>query len=297
VEAVRHIRLSRLPAVWATYPRVLLNRRPPIETIGDPPDYVAAVNAVRLDARAVVRYASMCGFGATSQVPVTFPHILAMPLHLKIFARGDFPMRPMGLIHLSNSIESLAPLLPGASVDLVVTARNYQRTDAGIAFDMATEIASEGRPVWRETCVFLQRWPAGSERAAAGGRPPRPPKAPKDSTVLDEFDVTRKTAWEYAKASADYNPIHLSDRAARFFGLRGSIAHGMWSLARSLSEAPVPEIPSGATIGTQFLTPVQLPARVTIKEWREDQQVRRALCDLRTGRVHMYAWWLASAAD
>ena len=168
------IRLTRLPAVWATYPRVLLNRRPPIETIGDPPEFVATVNAVRLGAQAVARYASMCGFGVTEDVPVTFPHILAMPLHLKIFARGDFPLRPMGLIHLSNTIESLAPLEAGKAVDVVVAARNYQQTDAGIAFDMATEITSEGRPVWRETCVFLSRWPAGSERAS-GGRP-RPRK-------------------------------------------------------------------------------------------------------------------------
>lgn len=292
----RHMRLSRLPAVWATYPRVLLNRRPPIEAVGEPPEFVATVNRVRLGARAVARYSSMCGFGSTGEVPVTFPHILAMPLHLKIFARGDFPLRPMGLIHLSNTIEGLAPLAAGTDVDVVVTARNYQHTDTGIVFDMATEITSGGQPLWRETCVFLSRWPAGSERAS-GGRPPRPPKAPKDSTVLDEFEVTRKTAWEYAKVSADYNPIHLSERAARFFGLRGAIAHGMWSLARSLSAAPLPEIPRGAVIGTQFLTPVQLPARVAIKEWREEQQVKRALCDVRTGRVHMYAWWPAPAAE
>ncbi len=292
----RRLQLSRLPAVWATYPRVLLNRRPPIETVAEPPEFATAVNGVGLDGDAVARYSSMCGFGATDEVPVTFPHILAMPLQLKIFARGDFPLRPMGLIHLSNTIESLEPLVAGTAVDVVVAARNYQQTDAGIVFDMATEITSGGQPLWRETCVFLSRWPAGSERAS-GGRPPRPPKAPKDSTVLDEFDVTRRTAWEYAKVSADYNPIHLSERAARFFGLRGAIAHGMWSLARSLSEAPLPEIPRGAVIGTQFLTPVQLPARVAIKEWREEQQVKRALCDVRTGRVHMYAWWPTATGD
>jgi hypothetical protein len=47
----------------------------------------------------------------------------------------------------------------------------------------------------------------------------------------------------------------------------------------------------GTRIETQFLTPVQLPARVAIKEWVADGQNRRALCDVRTGRVHMYAWW------
>ena len=56
--------------------------------------------------------------------------------------------------------------------------------------------------------------------------------------MLAEFDVTLRTAWDYARVSSDFNPIHLSDRAARFFGLRGAISHGMWSLARSLAQAP-----------------------------------------------------------
>ena len=109
--------------------------------------------------------------------------------------------------------------------------------------------------------------------------------------MLAELEVTRETAWAYARVSEDFNPIHLSNRAARFFGLRGAIGHGMWSLARSLAQAPLPVIPRGARIDTQFLTPVQLPARVAIKEWTAEGQKKRALCDVRTGRVHMYAWW------
>ena len=285
-----HLNLTKLPSVWATYPRVLLTPRPPLSGIQSPPEISVNVRGVRIDAVAAARYAAMCGFDAAAGLPVTYPHVLAMPLHLKIFAQGDFPLRPMGLIHLSNTIEELAPLAAGSSVDLVVSACNYRRTDAGLAFDMATEITSDGRPAWRESCVFLSRWPAGAERAG-GARPPRPPRAPRDSALLGELEVSRRTAWEYARVSADYNPIHLSERAARFFGLRGAIGHGMWSLARTLSQAPAPAIPAGVTIGTQFLTPVQLPARVAVKEWREEGEVKRALCDVRTGRVHMYAWW------
>ncbi|MDQ1240767.1 MAG: MaoC-like protein [Pseudomonadota bacterium] len=283
------LQLAKLPSIWANYPRVVLVRRPPITEVTEPPEIVASVPGVMLDADAVARYAQMCGFGATATLPVTFPHVLAMPLHLKIFGNGAFPLRPMGLIHLSNVIESLGELTAGSRVDITVAARNYQRTDAGLVFDMATEISSGGRPLWRETCVFLSRWPEDMLRQ--GGRPPRPPKAPKDSAVLAELDVSLRTAWAYARVAADYNPIHLSDRAARFLGLRGSIGHGMWSLARSLAQAPVPVIPHGVRIETQFLTPVQLPARVAIKEWRAEGQVKRALCDIRTGRVHMVAWW------
>jgi acyl dehydratase len=283
------LRLTKLPSIWASYPRVVLVRRPPITAVTEPPEIVASVPGVMLDAGAAARYAQMCGFGASATLPVTFPHVLAMPLHLKIFASSAFPLRPMGLIHLSNVIESLGDLTSGSRVDITVAARNYQRTDSGLAFDMATEISSAGRPLRRETCVFLSRWP--DEMMRQGGRPPRPPKAPKDSAVLAELEVSLRTAWAYARVAGDYNPIHLSDRAARFLGLRGSIGHGMWSLARSLAQAPVPTIPHGVRIETQFLTPVQLPARVAIKEWRAEGQVKRALCDIRTGRVHMVAWW------
>jgi len=289
-----HLELKRLPSVWATYPRVLLTRRPPVTEVKDPPEIRAVVRGVTIESAAVERYASMCGFAAASSVPVTFPHVLAMPLHLKIFGQRRFPLSPMGLIHLSNMIDSREPLAQGRPLDVAVVARNYRRTDAGLTFDMDTEISSGGQLCWAETCVFMARWPEPMERT--GGRPPRPPRAPKDADVLAELAVSRDTAWAYARVSGDFNPIHLSDRAARFFGLRGAIGHGMWSLARSLAQAPAPDIAPGTRIETQFLTPVQLPARVAIKEWTEGAQKKRALCDVRTGRVHMYAWWEISPA-
>lgn len=284
-----HLNLTELPSIWATYPRVLLTPRPPITDVLEPREISVSVRGVRIDAGLASRYAAMCGFDAAAGLPVTFPHVLATPLHLKIFAQQAFDLRPMGLIHLSNAIESAGTLGPGRPMDITVSACNYRRTDAGLAFDMNTTINVEGDAQWRETCVFLSRWTEPVERS--GGRPPRPPRAPKDSAVLAELEVTPETAWAYARVSSDFNPIHLNDRAARFFGLRGAIGHGMWSLARSLAQAPSPAIPPGTRIETQFLTPVQLPARVAVKEWLEAGQRKRALCDMRTGRVHMCAWW------
>jgi acyl dehydratase len=289
VAGTLHLNLSRLPTVWATYPRVLLTRRPPLAEVNDPPEISVAVRGARIDAAAVARYAAMCGFDPAAGLPVTYPHVLAMPLHLKIFAQQAFTLRPMGLIHLSNVIERPGKLDAGRPFDITVSACNYQRTDAGLAFDMTTRIGTDDEVLWRETCVFLARWPEPAERS--GARPPRPPRAPRDAAVLAELDVALDTAWAYARVSGDFNPIHLNDRAARFFGLRGAIGHGMWSLARSLAQAPLPAIPRGARIEAQFLTPVQLPARVAVKEWTADGQRKRALCDVRTGRVHMYAEW------
>jgi len=291
VAGTLHLNLTKLPSVWATYPRVLLTQRPSLIDVQSPQEITVTVRGVRIGATSAARYGAMCGFRPDAALPVTYPHVLAMPLHLKIFAQRAFALRPMGLIHLSNVIECPGALEAGRPMDLAVSACNYQRTDAGLAFDMTTNISAGGEVLWRETCVFLARSPEPSERT--GARPPRPPKAPKDATVLAELEVTRETAWGYARVSSDFNPIHLSNRAARFFGLKGAIGHGMWSLARSLAQSPLPAIPHGARIETQFLSPVQLPARVAVKEWTADGQTKRALCDVRTGRVHMYAWWEA----
>jgi acyl dehydratase len=291
-----HLRFARLPSGLASYPRVVLTRRPDLQQVTDPTEFDVRVNAVRIDAQRVAAYAATCGFDATDvrngAIPITYPHVLAMPLHLRIMSNERFAPRPMGLIHVSNTIAVPGELRPGQALDVVVRARNYRKTDAGLVFDIDTEMSAAGRPVWRETCVFMSRWPDSMQRT--GARPPRPPKAPKDSSVLAELEVGRGTAWHYARVSNDFNPIHLSDRAARFFGLRGAISHGMWSLARSLAAAPG-AVPCGdAQLDTQFLSPVQLPAKVNVKEWSEEGATKRAMCDVRTGRVHMYASWASA---
>jgi acyl dehydratase len=51
--------------------------------------------------------------------------------------------------------------------------------------------------------------------------------------VLPEqtYRVTRADLVKYAGAAGDFNPIHWSDRQARGVGLRGVIAHGMYTMA------------------------------------------------------------------
>src|SRR5262245_35286050 len=150
---------SKLPAVWASYPRILLSKRPTVTEVRDPPELRASVRNVVLSRAKIARYATSCGFPADTAVPVTYPHVIAMPLHLAIFANPAFQLGPMGLIHVSNVIETLAPLAAGARADVEVVARNYRRLDAGLAFDMATELSTGGGIAWRETCCFMARWP------------------------------------------------------------------------------------------------------------------------------------------
>ena len=283
---------ARPPALWSRYPRVLFGKWPPTEQVSDLPDISARVAVAPLTSARIERFATACGYARSDAMPTTYPHIIAMPLHIAIFSSPRFPLRPMGLIHLTNRIEQNGPLERGRDVELNVKAHNYRRADAGVAFDMTTDVVSSGASIWRETCCFMSRW---SQPPASAGRPPRPPKAPRDAVVLTEREVTLRTAWDYARVAGDFNPIHLHEGAARKFGLRGAIMHGMWSLAFALAQAPVPALRHGSALETEFLTPVQLPGKVAVKEWITDGKVHRALCDVRTGRVHMYAHWVPEA--
>ncbi len=48
--------------------------------------------------------------------------------------------------------------------------------------------------------------------------------------IRNEFDgITRELLREYAKASGDTNPIHTNDEIAERAGLKGIIAHGLFS--------------------------------------------------------------------
>ena len=279
---------SSPPRVWVSYPRIFFARRPAAEDVTDLPHISANVAKVPFAAARIRRFADVCGYTASDAVPMIYPHILAMPLHLAIFAHPRFPLPPTGLIHVTNRIEQSGALRAGMQVELQVAACNYRPLDAGLAFDVNTDMTSGGTSVWRETCCFMSRWTRAN---ASGVRPPRPPKAPKDAAVLVEREVTLRTAWDYARVSADFNPIHLSEGAARRLGLRGAIMHGMWSLAYALAAPPVPALDGAGVLETEFLTPVQLPGKVTVKQWSVEGRTHRALCDVRTGRVHMYARW------
>jgi hypothetical protein len=63
--------------------------------------------------------------------------------------------------------------------------------------------------------------------------------------------------------SGDWNPIHLSGPTARALGMKGAIAHGMYSASRALAEVGVPPgTPFRWTV--EFAAPVLLPGTVAV---------------------------------
>jgi acyl dehydratase len=185
-------------------------------------------------------------------MPLTWPHVLATGLHLRMLLDPAFPVRVAGLIHLGHCIELLQPMAETATPSFRCRLEGGEAGPRGESFRLATEAAVDGEIAWRETMDFVApaRREAGSRRgeAAPEGLP----------AVVAEWHASRSAGRRYASISGDWNPIHLSGWSARLFGLPGPIAHGMWTLARCLGQLDGPP-GAGARLEVRFLRPLFLP--------------------------------------
>ncbi len=105
--------------------------------------------------------------------------------------------------------------------------------------------------------------------------------------------LARETRWQlpsqlgrdYAKASDDFNPIHLHMLSAKAFGFPRAIAHGMWMLA---ALHPSKALESGLTHG-DFKLPLYLPGDATLWSAAPSPNVRDfEVRDLAGDRPHLH---------
>jgi acyl dehydratase len=90
----------------------------------------------------------------------------------------------------------------------------------------------------------------------------------------------------YAAVSGDVNPIHLNPLAARLFGFRRAIAHGMWLKARCLA-AFEGRLPDAVTTEVEFKSPLLLPSTVGFASQPQGAGWRFAVAEVRSGRPHL----------
>jgi acyl dehydratase len=215
--------------------------------------------AVPLDGVAIDRYARVCGFIPDHGVPLTYPHLLAFPLHLMLLTDPAFPWSALGLVHISNRIEQRRPLSIGDVLRIEVEFDGWRRHDKGQAFALATRIYRRGEAVWDGDSLYLKRGAANPQGDA-------PPPLEYDRDALrrhSRWQLPPQLGRDYATVSGDYNPIHLTALSAKAFGFPRAIAHGMWTLARAASALQPPKPLASATLAGEFKTPMLLPGEAT----------------------------------
>lgn len=257
------------PSLGSQLLRAAVARKP--SRAADVPRLEVRVRDFPLDPRQLERYRAVCGFEDDGLLPLTFPQVLATPLHLALLNRPEFPYRLLGMIHVRNRIQQHRRLPPGIPLSLTCWVEGQREARLGREVDLHTRVEAEGATAWEAVTTMLRRLPGNDERPRED-KPaePSPDEAPFLGSRPARWDVPADTGWRYARASGDYNPIHLTPLTARPFGFQRAIAHGMWTLGRCVAEMGEAAEVSALTLTTEFRRPLLLPAPVRFQTARHE---------------------------
>lgn len=251
---------------------------------GDSP--VIPANAVTLknfalQAEHIAAYNAVCQLPAEC-LAITYPQVVAAPLHMHVMVQANFPLPLVGLVHLRNRITQHQPMAAGKPYDVQVQVGESRRTGLGIEVDLLTDYLDGEKVLWTAVTTVLHRIKTQQRGAKVMTRPP-----PAVTAHYLPFDAPADTGRRYAPVAQDYNPIHLYPITAKFLGFDRAIAHGMWSVARSLGLLLPSYGGMPAQLDVQFKQPLLLPGRVTLKHLRVGDGVDFELLAREGGKTHL----------
>jgi acyl dehydratase len=267
----------RLPALFA---RAALTAR---SRGGDLPATRLARTGVTADPERLAAYARVGGFPLAGTLPPTYPHLLAFPLQVALMSDRSFPLALPGLVHVRNRIDALRPLAVGEALDVEVWAERVARHPRGATVDLCASVSAGGAEVWRGRSTYLARGASAPEGAPDADVAVLVGTLPEGAI---RWRVPDDAGRRYAKVSGDVNPIHLSALAAKAFGFKRAIAHGMWLQAKALA-ALTGRLPEAVALDAAFRKPLFLPSTVTLSTAPVDGGWDLAVRNATTGADHL----------
>jgi acyl dehydratase len=290
---VPEIDLTRPPRPLHVYARglthSLLKRQGVLTGDGrDAPALAVRVCGVRIDPSVLARFRDVCRYFAPPEsLPLSYPETLFNSLMGGLVTSADFPLSPMGLIHMAQRIVLRAPIAPSERLDLSCRVAAMRRAARGIEVDvgMQVRVASELR--WEGTATLLSRAPGVRGGKSEARRAQEPPL--RDPAV-ETLEVAEWTGRAYARASGDYNPHHLHRITARPVGFSKPIAHGMWTLSRALGAIETRlALPLGVEVEASFKRPLPMPGRVVLRHEAalDGGELRFEVRDAASGAPHV----------
>jgi acyl dehydratase len=254
----------------------------------DVPDVELVLRDVAIDPAHVAAYAKVCGFTLRDELPATYLHVVAFPLHMALMGDPSFPFGAVGLVHVANRIRRYRPVRLGERPALRARATPLRPHARGRTFTIVSEARVADELVWEDVSTFLRRGRSGDAAGTADGERQRGGAAaaaePADAVVRWRLrgDLGRR----YASVSGDRNPIHLHDVPAKLLGFPRAIAHGMWTKARCLA-ALEPRLPAAHVVDVRFRRPVLLPSTVVFGAEADGPSIAFTVRGAREGTPHV----------
>jgi acyl dehydratase len=254
----------------------------------DVPDDELVLGDVALHPAHVAAYAKVCGFTLRDELPSTYLHVVAFPLHMALMGDRRFPFGAVGLVHVANRIRRHRPVRLGERPALRVRATPLRPHARGRTFTIVSEARVGDELVWEDVSTFLRRGRSGDAAGPAVAAPERDGAAvaPEPADAVVRWRLPADLGRRYARVSGDRNPIHLHKLAAKAFGFPSAIAHGMWLKARTLATLQG-RLPEAYTVDVAFKLPVLLPATVAISGEQDGQTWTLDVRNSRSGKPHL----------
>jgi acyl dehydratase len=233
----------------------------------------------------VAAYAKVCGFALRDQLPPTYPHMLAFPLHMAVMSDGSFPFGAVGLVHVENSIAQKRPIGIDEEMTIRVRPTKLQPHPKGKTFSLETEVLVDDEIAWESVSTMLRR--GGSNGNSKKGKQVKGfDSLPADAPASAEWKLSGDLGRRYAGVSGDRNPIHMHSLTAKPLGFPGAIAHGMWTKARALAQLES-RLPDSFEAEVRFRKPILLPAHVEFASQEEGKEILFAVRNAKKGTPHL----------
>ncbi len=286
--------LTRSPSILPLYARAAAPLIPGASLLpfvpgrgSEIPDLELTLPDVQANADAVADYAKVCGFSLRGLLPATYPHVLAVPLHMGVMADGRFPFGAVGLVHVENRIVQHRPIAIDEQLTLRVRPTRLEPHPRGRMFTIVTEAHVGGEKVWEGISTMLRRGGGSTASAESGAERDGKPENGADAlAATGEWRLGGDLGRRYAGVSGDRNPIHMHALTAKPLGFPRAIAHGMWTKARCVA-ALESRLPDAFAVGVGFRRPILLPGTVAFASASDSEGIRFAVRDARKGTPHL----------
>ncbi len=281
-ESSREITLDAIPSMVSMLVKAVTMRKRPS---GDPQfqPLIVRSNDAPVNRDKLAKYAAVCGFPVSELLPLTYPHIMAFPLHMQLMLEPEFPFTPVGAVHIRNRITQSRALTVADELDFEARFGDVVSVSKGYEIDIVTEVRVAGELVWEDLSVLLVRGKTSTGQAG-------PKKSREDEpryTDLVQWQLSANQGRRYAAASGDYNPIHLYPLTAKMMGFKRHIMHGMWSKSRAVAHLAPPEHAGAMTADVAFKLPIYLPSTVTFLSTAADGEARFSMKDAAAEKPHL----------
>ncbi len=245
------------------------------------PNLSVTLKNIRANLKKLNQYREVCGFPVSGCMPVTYPHILAFPLHMELLVSDAFPFPLLGLVHVRNEITQYRAIGNQEALDIECVLGGPREVTKGKEFDITTYAHVNGQLVWESVSTMLHRCKTNVEEAKKVHTPP------KEAETVISWPVPENIGRRYAKVSGDRNPIHIHALTAKLFGFPKAIAHGMWTKAHSLAELDK-LLPKGPfKVSVAFKLPIFLPSNVQFQYSELGSHIEFEVKDAKGEKPHL----------